>query len=498
MTETEATYPDLTSWAHAILSASDAAEKAGLTFRVCRMWNSGKLPIGPARPFHGIPPRSDGVRIVSPKGLVKRGNGGTVESRIKMLHSLAAIEQWAIDLAWDIIARFADFRVQSPDGTLHGLEKDFFDDFVRMAAEEANHFNLLRTRLKELGTDYGCLPAHAGLWDSANTTSHDLLCRLVIVHMVHEARGLDVNPATIAKFQRAGDLESVRKLCIIQEDEISHVSTGTKHFTRLTSLLGLPSTPTFHSIFRSHYLGNTKPPFNDDARRMAGMEREWYEGLIREGGATETAKEVQNVDVDVEGEVSKEGAMDGKGCLPKSLEKLSGERFPALRDDQMTPEQIAARNGIVSGPRGGVVGPFNALLRSPVMCEVAQKVGAAVRFQSSLPAKLNEMAIIMAGRHWNAQFEFYAHRLLAEQAGLSPAICDAIAENRVPQSMPEPESTIYRFCTELLKTTRISDATYESTKKLFGEKGVVDIIVALGYYSLVSVRFYAINVVCVP
>ncbi|KXS18432.1 hypothetical protein M427DRAFT_53817 [Gonapodya prolifera JEL478] len=177
--------------------------------------------------------------------------------------------------------------------------------------------------------------------------------------------------------------------------------------------------------------------------------------------------------------------------LPKSLETLSGERFPSLRDDQMTPEQIVARNGIVGGPRGGVVGPFNCLLRSPVMCEVAQRVGAAVRFQSSLPAKLNEMVIIMTGRHWNAQFEFYAHRLLAEQAGLDPAIADAIAQNRRPDRMSPEETAVYEFVTELIKTTRVSDANYNRAKSLFGERGVVDIIVAMGYYSLVS---FALNV----
>ncbi|KXS18433.1 DUF455-domain-containing protein [Gonapodya prolifera JEL478] len=319
--------PELTAWAHHILTTPDPAQKTALTFAACRLWNSGQLSVGPARPLSIVPPRPEGVRLVAPRELQRRGKGGSVESRVRMLHSLASIEQWAVDLAWDIIARFAEYTVQAPDGTRHELERDFFDDFVRMAGEEANHFNLLRGRLKSLGTDFGALPSHAGLWESATTTSHDLLCRLVIVHMVHEARGLDVNPRTIAKFSSAGDAESVEKLDVIYRDEISHVATGTKHFERLARVVGVESVKTFHEIFWRHFKGNTKPPFNEEARREAGMAREMYWPLAEAGrdgasagagGGTCASGSAGDADADekedIEGEVSNEGAIYSKEC----------------------------------------------------------------------------------------------------------------------------------------------------------------------------------------
>lgn len=113
-------------------------------------------------------------------------------------------------MAWDIIARFSQEQIKG-----ESLPKEFFDDFVQVAADEAKHFSLISNRLLELGSYFGALPIHKGLWESATITKHDLLVRLAIVHMVHEARGLDVNPNTISRFQKAGDLESVRILNVI-------------------------------------------------------------------------------------------------------------------------------------------------------------------------------------------------------------------------------------------------------------------------------------------
>ena len=175
---------------------------------------------------------------------------------------------------------------------------------------------------------------------------------------------------------------------------------------------------------------------------------------------------------------------------------MAESRFTTLTPDTMTAEQKRVADAIQSGPRGsGLLGPFNALLRSPDLCDLVQRVGAYVRFGSSIPPRLNEMAIIMAGRKWGAQYEFYAHRRLALEAGLSPAIADAIAANQRPASMAEDEATVYEFVAELLATGHVSDAGFKRVKDAFGERGVVDLVGAVGYYSLVSMT---LNVAQVP
>ena len=175
---------------------------------------------------------------------------------------------------------------------------------------------------------------------------------------------------------------------------------------------------------------------------------------------------------------------------------MSDRRFPSLTTETMTPEQKRVAEAIQSGPRGaGLRGPFNALLRSPDLCDLVQRVGAYIRFQSSIPARLNELAIITAGRKWMAQYEFYAHRRLALEAGLNPAIAEAIAEGKRPAGMDADESAVYDFASELLDTGQVSDATFERVKAKFGERGVIDVIGAIGYYSLVSM---VLNVDRVP
>src|ERR1700761_7735560 len=123
---------------------------------------------------------------------------------------------------------------------------------------------------------------------------------------------------------------------------------------------------------------------------------------------------------------------------------MSETRFPPLSPETMTDEQKAVVEAIQSGPRGaGLRGPFNALLRSPELCDLVQRVGAYVRFGSSIPAPLNELAICMAGRRWTAQYEFYAHRRLAIDAGLPPAILDAVAAGHRPEEMSSDEAIVY-------------------------------------------------------
>jgi len=166
---------------------------------------------------------------------------------------------------------------------------------------------------------------------------------------------------------------------------------------------------------------------------------------------------------------------------------MTEQRYPQLTPDTMTEEQTRVANEIQAGPRGGGLrGPFNALLRSPQLCDVVQRVGAYVRYGSSIPAPLNELAICMAGRKWTAQYEFYAHRKLGIDAGLSAHILDAVAAGRRPDGMSGDEAIVYEFVSELLGTGGVSDAKYQPAVDRFGEPGVMDIVGAVGYYSLVS------------
>ncbi|KAJ8340332.1 hypothetical protein SKAU_G00349650 [Synaphobranchus kaupii] len=217
-------------WATKILLTPDPNEKVALTQEVLQRWNSGKITdVGQASP-PAQPSRKGSLTVLEP-GKIKRGKGGTLASRIALLHSLANIEQWAIDLSWDIIARFSSLTLSSGEP----LPRQFFSDFVKVAGDEAKHYHLLEKRITELGSFFGALPVHNGLWQSATDTSHDLLARLAIVHMVHEARGLDVHPQTLSRFAAQGDESSVQVLEVIYSDEITHVAAGLKWFTYICS-----------------------------------------------------------------------------------------------------------------------------------------------------------------------------------------------------------------------------------------------------------------------
>jgi len=166
--------------------------------------------------------------------------------------------------------------------------------------------------------------------------------------------------------------------------------------------------------------------------------------------------------------------------------QLVGDRFKPLKWDEMTPEQKTMMEHLASGPRRGAGGPFNVLLRSPEMGDIVQAFGAQMRFKSSLPSKLNEMAIIITARHWTAQYEWNAHRTAAAQAGLNEAIIQSIAAGKRPASMDADETVIYNFATELLNTKQVSDPVFKAVKDKFGERGTVDLISVMGYYQLVS------------
>jgi 4-carboxymuconolactone decarboxylase len=170
-------------------------------------------------------------------------------------------------------------------------------------------------------------------------------------------------------------------------------------------------------------------------------------------------------------------------------------RFPILDPERMSPAQKRAYDAIVSGPRGGARGPFNVLLRSPELADRVQKVGEYLRFSSSLPARLNEFAILVNARFWESKYEWYAHRPLAVKAGLAESIADDLAHNRRPAGMKEDEELVYEFCTSLHRRHFVEDALFERARATFGEQGVVDLVGVSGYYTLVSM---VLNVAEIP
>src|SRR5262245_31826472 len=144
--------------------------------------------------------------------------------------------------------------------------------------------------------------------------------------------------------------------------------------------------------------------------------------------------------------------------------KLVGDRFKPLTYRDMTPEQKKMFESLISGERRGAGGPFNVLLRSPEMGDLAQKFGASMRFHSTMPPKLNEMAIIITARHWTSHYEWYAHRRAAANAGLNPAIIEAIAAGKRPTAMAPEEEAVYNFCTNCSRTNRSATRRFRQPK----------------------------------
>jgi 4-carboxymuconolactone decarboxylase len=168
----------------------------------------------------------------------------------------------------------------------------------------------------------------------------------------------------------------------------------------------------------------------------------------------------------------------------KTKLELRGDRFPGITYEEMTPEQKAATDHALTGR--GAIGIFNIAVRSPQVAETLWAFGDRIRFHLSVPDKLKEMAILISARYWMAQFEWNAHRRAGVQAGLSEETVRAIAEGRRPASLDPAEMAVYDFCTEFFKTGQVSDATFQSIKDKLGERGIVEIIGAAGYYQVVS------------
>jgi uncharacterized ferritin-like protein (DUF455 family) len=258
----------LAAAAVAVLTTPEPARKVVLSRATAARWRAGAMAVGravaPARPA-----RPDRPVLLPPREVPKRRNFGSPAGRIALLHALAHIELNAIDLAWDILARFGG----------EALPPDFFADWLDVAAEEAEHFELLSDRLAAVGSCYGALPAHDGLWEAAAATAHDLLARLAVVPLVLEARGLDVTPEMVRRLERAGDKESAAVLETIYRDEIGHVAVGARWFRHCCRMRGLEPRAAFHDRVRRHFTGVLKPPFNHQARRRAGLPACYYEPL---------------------------------------------------------------------------------------------------------------------------------------------------------------------------------------------------------------------------
>ena len=165
---------------------------------------------------------------------------------------------------------------------------------------------------------------------------------------------------------------------------------------------------------------------------------------------------------------------------------MSGNRFKPLTWETLSPSQLKMVENVMTGKRGSMQGPYNVLLRSPELGNLAQQFGAHTRFNSSLPLALNELAILLVARFWTCQFVWWAHRRIACEAGLDETLIQAIASGKRPQNLPVDIAAVYDFCDELLKTRAVSDGSYAAAVKLFGEGGVVDIMGTMSYYTLVS------------
>lgn len=165
---------------------------------------------------------------------------------------------------------------------------------------------------------------------------------------------------------------------------------------------------------------------------------------------------------------------------------LRGGRFRPLTWNELTTDQRTMAAALLNGQRPSLDGPFNALLRSPEMGNLAQKLGEYLRFRSSVPRRLNELAILMTAQWWSSQFEWHAHKRFALDAGLSAAVIDDLQAGRRPAAMAADEAVVYDFCRELRETRRVGDETYRAAIALLGEGGVIDLIAAMGYYDLVA------------
>ncbi len=264
------THTSLTEAACRVLDAPAPQDKVQLTYDFARSWRAGEITdIGDARPPNR-PARPQKPELLAPGAMPKRSAGGG-KRRINLIHAIAHIELNAIDLAWDAVARFAPLNTQGV------LPKAFFDDWVHVADDEARHFELLEKRLHELGSAYGDLPAHDGLWEAAENTADDILARMALAPMLLEARGLDTTPGTVEKLRANNDHTTADIMDIIAREEIDHVAAGVRWFEYVCAKRSLEPVSTFKDFVASRFKGRIKGPFNTAARGRAGMRPDYYE-----------------------------------------------------------------------------------------------------------------------------------------------------------------------------------------------------------------------------
>ncbi len=259
------------SLARDALAETDPEEKCQLVDRLADRIGSGQwVPSDPGPPGLLACGRPGQPRLVSPRELPKRGLGSQ-DGRVALVHAIAHIEFNAINLGLDAALRF------------DGMPDEFYRDWLRVAHDEARHFRMLRERLNELGSDYGDLPAHNGLWDMAEKTAHDVLIRMALVPRVLEARGLDVTPGMIEKLRQVGDDRTVALLEVILEEEEAHVAIGTRWFHHCCQLRGAEPDSTFDSLLKQYFADQLRGPFNLPARRRAGFSEPELERLQARG-----------------------------------------------------------------------------------------------------------------------------------------------------------------------------------------------------------------------
>ena len=246
--------------ARACLAQSDVQAKLQAATELQRDWEAGALEIAPASGLPGLleagrPPRP---QLVHPRDLARR-RLGSPEGKAAMLHAIAHIEFNAVNLAVDAVFRFRD------------MPRDYYADWLKVAAEEAYHFSLLNERLIALGFAYGDFAAHNGLWDLALRTREDPMVRMALVPRVLEARGLDVTPAIQDRFRQVGDVQSCAVLAIILRDEIGHVQIGTRWFRHLCAARQLESEATYFALIAEFLDDEIRCPLHREARLEAGF-----------------------------------------------------------------------------------------------------------------------------------------------------------------------------------------------------------------------------------
>lgn len=251
------------------LLTGDPHGKVMATRRVAREWRLGRLGWAFDVDMPDEPARPERPELLPPNRMPKRGRGGSERARIALWHSLAHIEFVAIDLALDMAGRFGK-----------DMGRAFVSDFLAVAADEAMHFALLDRKLRKMGSHYGALPAHGGLWESARATAHDVAARLAVVPMVLEARGLDITPVMLERVRAQGDEDGARILSRILDDEIRHVRFGTRHFGELCRAGDEDPVKKWQFLVETYFGGSLKPPFNDSAREAAGLSRSYRAGIV--------------------------------------------------------------------------------------------------------------------------------------------------------------------------------------------------------------------------